>query len=141
VRKAGPLYSCVTLYPMVVRNEKVVQERSIAAEIEAVQRSANYGIFGLLRHKFRLSSRERQHQSQQVRPHTSPRYVDRWIVHGKPTYRKPEAICCSPSPTSLFPVLYIQTTEETTVSHTLQVFKHIFKCRYTVNRVRGENLS
>ncbi len=66
------ILSCVTLSPMVVRSEKVVQERSIAAEIEAVQRSANYGIFGLLRHKFRLSSRERQHQSQQVRPRKCP---------------------------------------------------------------------
>jgi hypothetical protein len=78
---------------MVVRSEKVVQERSIAAEIEAVQRSANYGIFGLLRHKFRLSSRERQHQSQQVRTHTSYMVymlskvctIESWIVHGKPT--------------------------------------------------------
>ena len=48
------------------RNEKgATPERSIAAEIEAVQRSANYGIFGLLKQKFRLSSRERQ-SSQQV---------------------------------------------------------------------------
>ncbi|XP_023330900.1 uncharacterized protein LOC111703244 [Eurytemora carolleeae] len=52
------------------------RDRSIAAEIEAVQKSSNFGLFGLLRQKFRLSHKDRlpqeEHRQQLLDRETPP---------------------------------------------------------------------